>query len=95
MSVLLQQVSANPDPTGMPAQSFIQQLLDWLMVLALWGSLASLLLGAGLWGISQLGSSPQGNTRGKSLVIGGGIGAIVAGLAPTIVNELYAASQRT
>ena len=82
-----------PDATGLPARTLIEKSLGWLRYLALYGSLASLLLGALLFGIAQLGSSGAGKSLGKSLVIGGAIGALIAGLAPTIVNELFKAAQ--
>lgn len=85
----------NPAPSneGLPAQRLLTEALGWLRYLALYGSLASLLLGALLFGIAQLGSSGSGKSLGKSLVIGGAIGALIAGLAPTIVNELFKAAQ--
>ncbi|MDY7106823.1 MAG: hypothetical protein S0880_37080 [Actinomycetota bacterium] len=58
------------------------------MWLGLAGSLASLLIGGAVWGLSQVtGNSIQGG-RGRVFALGGAAGAIVVGLAPTIVNEL-------
>jgi uncharacterized membrane protein YkvI len=82
------------DPTGLPARNLIEQSMSWLSVAALWASLASLLLGAIFLGLGVLGSSGNSKGLGKSLIIGGVIGALIVGLAPTVVNELYKAGQQ-
>lgn len=83
----LAQVDATPD-NGFPGSDLAQDVLNWLMWLGLAGSLASLLIGGAVWGLSQVtGNSMQGG-RGRVFALGGAAGAIVTGLAPTIVNEL-------
>ena len=87
MGQLLAQVDATPN-NGFPGADLAQNVLDWLMWLGLAGSLASLLIGGAVWGLSQVtGNSIQGG-RGRVFALGGAAGAIVTGLAPTIVNEL-------
>jgi hypothetical protein len=88
----LAQVSVNPNSTGMPGGAFVQQLLGWLSQLALWGSLASILIGAALYGISQNTGNYAGGYRGKQLAAAGAVGAVLAGLAPTAVNLLFRAA---
>jgi len=44
--VVLGQVQVDPSSDGMPGADLIQQLLNWAQMLALWGSLAALLIGA-------------------------------------------------
>ncbi len=84
---LIGQVDATPD-SGFPGADLAQNVLDWLMWLGLAGSLASLLVGGAVWGLSQVtGNTIQGG-RGRVFALGGAAGAIVTGLAPTIVNEL-------
>ena len=84
---VLAQVDATPD-NGFPGSALAQDVLNWLMWLGLAGSLASLLIGGAVWGLSQVtGNSMQGG-RGRVFALGGAAGAIVTGLAPTIVNEL-------
>ena len=84
---LLAQVSATPD-NGFPGAPLAQDVLNWLMWLGLAGSLASLFVGGAVWGLSQVtGNTIQGG-RGRVFALGGVAGAIVIGLAPTIVNEL-------
>lgn len=89
---LLAQVDVAPSAGGLPGAAFVQQLLNWLSQLALWGSLASILVGAGLYGISQNTGNYAGGYRGKQLAAAGAVGAILAGVAPTAVNLLFRAA---
>ncbi|MDP1794091.1 MAG: hypothetical protein Q8K63_08135 [Acidimicrobiales bacterium] len=91
-TTLLAQVSVSPNSSGMPGGPFVQQLLGWISQLALWGSLASILIGAGLYGISQNSGNYAGGYRGKQLAAAGAVGAVLAGLAPTVVNVLFSAA---
>jgi hypothetical protein len=90
---VLGQVDVNPTSAGMPGAALIQQLLNWAQMLALWGSLGALLIGAAMYGLAREGGSYQGASRGKSLAMGGIVGAILAGLAPTAVNLLFQAAR--
>lgn len=89
---LLAQVSVSPSSAGMPGAQLITQLISWLSQLALWGSLASILVGAGIYGLSKEGSHSYNATKGRMLAVGGAVGAVLAGLAPTIVNMLFRAA---
>ncbi len=90
--VLLGQVKAEPSMTGMPGAELIQQLLNWLSQVALWGSLFSILAAAAVWGFSQNSGYGQGAYRGKQLALAGVAGACLAGLAPTAINLLFKAA---
>lgn len=90
--VVLADVKVNPDATGMPGAALIQKLLNWSQMLALWGSLAALLAGAAMYGLAREGGSYSGASRGKTLAMGGVVGAIIAGLAPAAVNMLFKAA---
>ncbi len=81
------QVGATPD-SGFPGSDLAQDVLNWLMWLGLAGSLASLLIGGAVWGLSQVSGNTIQGSRGRSFALGGAAGAIVTGLAPTIVNQL-------
>jgi hypothetical protein len=87
------QVETDPSSAGMPGAELIQRLLNWAQMLALWGSLAALLVGAAVYGLAREGGSYGGASRGKALALGGVVGAILAGLAPTAVNMLFEAAQ--
>jgi hypothetical protein len=76
----------------MPGAALLQQVLDWLSQLALWGSLASILVGAAVYGLAQNTGSLSGGYRGRQLAVAGVIGACIAGLAPTAVNILFKAA---
>lgn len=89
---LVADVSVTPTSTGMPGAALMQQLLNWLSQLALWGSLASILAGAAVYGLGQSSGNYQGAFRGKQLAAAGAVGSILAGLAPTVVNLLFRAA---
>ena len=86
------QVDVSPSSAGMPGAELIQQLLDWSQMIALWGSLAALLIGAAMYGLAREGGSYGGASRCKSLAMGGVVGAILAGVAPAAVNMLFQAA---
>jgi hypothetical protein len=76
----------------MPGAELIGRLLGWLSQAALWGSLASILVGAAIYGLSRELHHGSAAVRGRMLAAGGVVGAILAGLAPTIVNMLFRAA---
>jgi hypothetical protein len=89
---VIAQVSVDPNAAGMPGADLMQQLLNWLSQVALWGSLASVLAGAAVYGLAQNTGNYSGAFRGKQLAAAGAIGAILAGLAPTGINLLFRAA---
>lgn len=83
------QVEVTPTTSGLPGGELAQKLLNWLAQGALWGSLGAVLIGSLVWGLSaRAGNSLQAGT-GKSFALGGAIGALIAGLAPTIINTFF------
>jgi hypothetical protein len=90
MATVIAQVSVSPDSNGMPGGALAQKILNWTDQIALWGSLASLLIGACVWGIAQHAGNGYQAGRGRNFAAAGAIGALLAGLAPTIVNTLFA-----
>lgn len=90
--MILAQVQVTPSSTGMPGAQLVQQLLDWSQMVALWGSLGALLVGAAMYGLAREGGSYSNASRGKGLAIGGVVGAILAGIAPTAINLLFKAA---
>ena len=89
---VLADVGATPSTDGMPGAALIEKLLGWLAQIALWGSLASILVGAAAWGLSQQSGYATGASRGRTLALAGVVGALLAGLAPSIVNLLFKAA---
>jgi hypothetical protein len=85
-------IDIGPSTEGMPGASLLRKLLAWLMQLALWGSFASILAGAAVYGIAQNSANYNGAYRGKQLAVAGAVGAALAGLAPTAITMLYQAA---
>lgn len=86
------QVSVTPTSGGMPGGALAQKLLNWTSQVALWGSLTSLLVGAMVWGLSQHMGNGMHAGRGRTFAMAGAVGALLAGLAPTIINTLFGAA---
>jgi len=84
------QVEVTPSKEGLPGGELFQKVLNWTDQIALWGSLASLLIGAAVWGVSQHAGNGYQAGRGRNFAAAGAVGALLAGLAPTIVNTLFA-----
>ena len=91
-SVVLAQVTSTPSSSGLPGAHLIQEMINWLAQVALWGSLASILLGAAIYGLSQQSGNYAGGYRGKQLALAGVVGACLAGVAPTAINLLFGAA---
>ena len=89
---VLAQVSAQPSSTGMPGADLLQQLINWLAQIALWGSLSSVLVGAAIYGLAQQSGNYGGGYRGRQLALAGVVGACLAGVAPTAINMLFKAA---
>ena len=85
-------VNVTPSSDGMPGAELVQKLLSWLSQLALWGSLASILAGATVYGLAQNSANYNGAYRGKQLAVAGAVGAALAGLAPTAITMLFRAA---
>ena len=84
--------ATTPTPARIPGAELLQPTLDRLSQVALWGSLASILLGAALYGLSQQSGNYAGGFRGKQLALAGVIGACLAGVAPTAINLFFRAA---
>jgi hypothetical protein len=82
-------VTVSPTANGLTFGAQIQHLLNWTAQGALWASLASILIGAGIWGLSKHLGNYGGANKGLQLVIGGAIGALVVATAPAIVNSMF------
>lgn len=87
------QVEVTPTSAGFPGGEMVQKLINWVGQFGLWGSVASLLIGAGIWGVSQQFGNGFQAGKGKILAAAGAIGAVLTGLAPVIVNTLYTAAR--
>ncbi len=88
----LAQVSFTPSADDAPGGAMMQKLLNWTGQYGLWGCLASLIVGGGIWGLSQQFGNGMQAGKGKMLAAAGGIGAVIIGLAAVIVNTLFSAA---
>ena len=88
MTSVLAQIDVTPSNDGLPGADFWQQALGWLAWGGLAGSLASLLIGGAVWGLGHASGHSMGASKGKLFALGGMAGAILVGLAATIVNTL-------
>lgn len=87
------QVEVNPTSSEFPGGTMVQKMIDWAGQFALWGSVASLLIGAGIWGVSQQFGNGFQAGKGKILAASGAVGAVLTGLAAVIVNTLFSAAR--
>jgi hypothetical protein len=86
-------VHVTPTKDGLPGAELIQKLLDWTGMLALWGSLGAILVGAAMYGLSLAFNSYNGASKGKVVALGGVVGVVLAGVAPAAVNLLFDAAK--
>jgi hypothetical protein len=86
-------VNVTPTASGMPGAELVQRLLNWLTQIALWGSLASILCGAAIYGLAQQTGNYSGGYLGKRLALAGAVGACLTGVAPTAINMLFRAAR--
>lgn len=90
---LLAQIEApTPSNEGLPGAAMWSKMLGWLAWCGLAGSMASLFIGGAVWGLAHASGNSMQASRGKTFALGGVAGAIITGLAPTIVNQLSAAT---
>jgi hypothetical protein len=90
---LVAQVSANPSSAGLPGAAFIQRLLDWAGMVGLFLGLGSILIGGGMWAVSQHAGNQHGASSGRKAVLGGALAAVLVGVGPSLVNGLYQAAR--
>lgn len=92
IGTVLQELDTSPSAEGLPGAELIERLLSWAQMVALWASLGSLFAGAAMYGLAREGGSYGGANRGKSLALGGAVGAVLAGVAPSAVEMLFKAA---
>ena len=93
VGAVLAQVEVSPTSQDFPGGAMMQKMINWAGQFGLWGSVASLLVGAGIWGVSQHFGNGYQAGKGKILAAAGAIGAVITGLAPLIVNTLFNAAR--
>lgn len=81
----------SPSSEGLPGAGLFTQILSWGFWIALGVCGLVILYGAATWR-GMNGNSGRG-VEGKMYVAAGAIGAMIIGLAPTIVSVLFDAGQ--
>jgi hypothetical protein len=84
-----QDVEINPTSAGAPGGVAIQRILNWLAQYALWGSLAAVAAGGGLFAWSRSSGSSRMAITGTALVGGGVVGALLTGMSDSLVNTFH------
>jgi hypothetical protein len=72
-----------------PGNTAIGTMVDWLAQYALWACLASVLAGGGMYAWGRANGHNGRAVSGGALAAGGAVGAVLVGLAPDIVNQLF------
>ena len=86
MQSIFADVSATPDPSGLPGSNVLQQLVNgaeaWALAIALLGAF----VGAGMWAIASHSHNHQYAARGRMAALISGASALIVGAAPGLVN---------
>ena len=86
MLMTLANVTATPDPTGLPGSNVLQQLVNgaeaWSLAVALIGTF----VGAALWALASHAHNPHYAARGRMAAVISGASALVIGAGPGLVN---------
>lgn len=90
-AVLAANVTISPTSEGAPGADGIQKVLNWTAQYGLWLALASFVLGGGMLGVASAWGNGMHAGRGREMVIGGGVGACVIGVAATAINLFHSA----
>ena len=83
---VLADVSASPDPKGLPGSSVAEKLVNGLFFYTLIGCLAGLLISILVWVFSSRAQNVHHATLGRQGTIIAFFGALVTGAAPALIN---------
>lgn len=86
MQVILSDVTATPDPGGLPGSNVLQQLVNGAEAWALAITLLGAFVGAALWAIASHTSNHHYAARGRMAALVSAASALVIGAAPGLVN---------
>lgn len=86
MNLLSGDVTATPDPTGLPGSNVLQQLVNgaeaWALAIAVLGAF----VGAALWAVAAHTNNHHYAARGRMAALVSAASALVIGAAPGLVN---------
>jgi len=86
---LVMQVSASPDPSGLPGQAKLQKLVDGLYSWSLILILAALVAAAIAWAWGAQSNHHGATSAGRRGVLIAAAAGLLVGMAPQIVNFFY------
>lgn len=89
---LADNVNLNPTGAGAPGAAFAQTALNWMGQYGLWASLAAVVLGGMTYGFSTYAGNTYRAAHGRTVALAGGVGAVIIGLGPSIINLLFHAA---
>ncbi|MGE3795265.1 MAG: DUF6112 family protein [Dehalococcoidia bacterium] len=89
VSILSMQVSAKPDPGGLPGQDKLQSLVDGLYSWSLILILAALVVAAIAWAWGAQSNHHGAASGGRRGVLIAAAAGLLVGMAPQIVNFFY------
>lgn len=79
-------VTATPDPTGLPGSNVLQQLVNGVEAWALAITVLGAFVGAAVWAISSHMNNHHYASRGRMAALVSAAAALVIGAAPGLVN---------
>ena len=86
MTAFFADVTANPDPTGLPGSNVLQQIVNGADAWALAITLLGAFVGAALWAIASHTNSHHYAARGRMAALVSAGSALVIGAGPGLVN---------
>lgn len=86
LSTVMAEVSAKPDPAGLPGSSVAEKLINGLFFYTLLGCLAGLLISVLVWVFSSRAQNYHHAATGRQGTIIAAGGALIAGAAPALIN---------
>jgi hypothetical protein len=81
-------VSVNPN-NNLPGTSQLTSLIGGMMTWVLLACVAAVLIGAAAWGFGARFGHYSSQQSGRMMVLGGAVGALVAGAAVAVVNFAF------
>lgn len=82
----LADVSASPDPTGLPGSRILQQIVNGADAWALTITLIGAFVGAAIWALASHTNSHHYAARGRMAALVSSAAALVIGAAPGLIN---------
>jgi hypothetical protein len=86
--MVLPEVAVSPNK-NLPGTAQLTALIGGMMTWVLLACVAAVLIGAGAWGLGTRMGHYSSQQSGRMMVLGGAVGALVAGAAVAVVNFAF------